>query len=505
MAKKILLCASAFHLSAAVWSGRRLTVCRGFEDDEAGHRAFLSFLHSAPDVPVYLTADTVEEDYRFETLPHAFGSDRREMVERKLRQLYRSTPFYGANLQQRENDKRRDDRYLFAALTNGEVFNPWLQMLQEAKAPIAGVFPLPLVMLALLKRLDLNDPQLLIVSRHSGGVRQTFVKDLTFRISRLTATRAGDQRAHDAYAEEIRNTRMYLDALNVTHVDDMVTVLILDPDGSLAALGDAVVAGRRNLRAVRLGPGELSAKIGIDRAALEASEDALPLYLLGLESPDFSLAPPALTSGYSRYRASRAIYALCAAVAVGGLVWTALDMYRLVNLHQERQGVLAQTRSEQYAYQEITRTFPPAPATADRLKQAVDVAARIGTLSRLPDRVYQVVGQGLDANPDLTLSALTWRYGKPGGAGEPSAQLAQSALVQVQLLAQPGDFTGALNAVNKFIKDLARHESVAAARTVKLPIDPGSSATLRGTTADSRKEQPVKVQFEVEVVLKAGV
>jgi hypothetical protein len=504
MAKKILLCASAFHLSAAVWSGRRLTVCRGFEDDEAGRRAFLNFLHSAPGVPVYLTADTVEEDYRFETLPHAFGSDRREMVDRKLRQLYRSTPFYGASLQQRESDKRRDDRYLFAALTNGEVFNPWLQMLQEARAPIAGVFPLPVVMLALLKRLGLSEPQLLIVSRHSAGVRQTFVKDQTFRISRLTATRAGDQRANDAYAEEIRNTRMYLDALNVTHVDDVVTVLILDPDGSLAALGDAVVAGRRNLRTVRLGSGELTAKVGIDRASLESSEDALPLYLLGLESPDFSLAPPALTAGYSRYRASRAIYALCAAVAVGGLAWTALDMYRLMDLGQERQRALAETHREQNAYQEITRTFPPAPAGADRLQQTVDVAARIGSMSRLPDRVYQVVGQGLDANPDLTLGAMTWRYGKPGGATEPTAQLVQSALLQVQLLAQPGDFTGALNTVNKFARDLARHESVAAARTVKLPIDPGSSATLRGTTADSRKEQPVKVQFEVEVVLKAG-
>jgi hypothetical protein len=83
--------------------------------------------------------------------------------------------------------------------------------------------------------------------------------------------------------------------------------------------------------------------------------------------------------------------------------------------------------------------------------------------------------------------------------------LAQSALLQVQLLAQPGDFTGALNTVNKFVKDLARHELVASARTVKLPIDPGSSATLRGSTADSRKGEPVKVQFEVEVVLKAGV
>ena len=95
MAKKLLLCASTFHISAALWSGRRLLGCRGFEDDDAGHAAFQNLLRSASGVPVYLMADTVDEDYRFEMLPHASGSDRREMLERKLKQLYRSTPFYG--------------------------------------------------------------------------------------------------------------------------------------------------------------------------------------------------------------------------------------------------------------------------------------------------------------------------------------------------------------------------------------------------------------------------
>ena len=92
MAKKLLLCASTFHISAALWSGRRLMGCRGFEDDEAGHAAFQNLLRSTAGVPVYLMADTVDEDYRFETLPHAGGSDRREMLERKLKQLTAPRP-----------------------------------------------------------------------------------------------------------------------------------------------------------------------------------------------------------------------------------------------------------------------------------------------------------------------------------------------------------------------------------------------------------------------------
>ena len=276
---------------------------------------------------------------------------------------------------------------------------------------------------------------------------------------------------------------MYLDALNITHVDDPVTVLIVDPDGSLAALGDAVVAGRRNLRAVRVGADELTAKTGIDRASLQATEDALPLFLLGLETPDFNLAPPTLTAGYSRHLAARAIYALMAVVAGVGLAWFALDIYRMLDLRHERQQVIAQTRSEQNTYQEITRTFPPAPASSERLKLTVDVAGRIAAMARLPDKTYRVVGQALDGNPDLTLNGFTWKHGHTGSEPAAPGQLAQSALLQIELLAAPGDFTSALNTVNKFTKDLGRNEWVASARTTKLPIDPGSSATLRGSTA----------------------
>jgi len=506
MAKKLLLCVSAFSMTAAVWTGRRIASCSAFEDDDAGQAAFQTFIRSAPGAPVYLMADTVDEDYRFETLPHAFGSDRREMVERKLKQLYRSTPFYGANLLERDGDKRRDDRYLLAALTNGEAFTPWLQLLVAAQAPIAGVYPLPMVSLALIKRLGLSEPNLLVVSKHTAGIRQTFLKDQRFRISRLTPVRFGDQR-QESYAEEIRNTRMYLDALNVTHVDDVVTIAVLDHDGSLGGLGEAVIAGRRNMRWVRVGPEDLISKSGIDRGSLEANEDALHLHLLGLQVPKFNLAPPSLTAGYTRYQASRALYAATALATVAGLIWCGVNFYRATDIQRDRQGTLSQVQEQQRLYQEITRTFPPAPTSSDKLKQTVETAERIQALSRLPDAAFRAVGQALEINPGITLNGLTWRHGRIGELvpNAPPPLLSQTAILQVQLQAMPGDFKGALAGINKFVKDLTKLDPVAQARTVKLPVNLASNATLSGSTSTPRKEQPVTAQFEVEVVLKPGV
>ena len=98
MPRKLVLCISPSHLSAGLWSGRRLSAVHGFSSEQQDQQAFASFLRAARGVPVYIMADTVDEDYRFETLPHAFGKDRHDMLERKLKQLYRSTPFFGANL-----------------------------------------------------------------------------------------------------------------------------------------------------------------------------------------------------------------------------------------------------------------------------------------------------------------------------------------------------------------------------------------------------------------------
>jgi hypothetical protein len=90
--------------------------------------------------------------------------------------------------------------------------------------------------------------------------------------------------------------------------------------------------------------------------------------------------------------------------------------------------------------------------------------------------------------------------------GEPhsgaASTLAQSALLQVQLQAMPSDYKGAIATVSKFVKDLGSQAAVASAHTAKLPVNLSSTATLSGSTADPRKEQPITAQFDVEIVLK---
>ena len=217
---------------------------------------------------MYVAVDTVDEDYRFETLPHASGGDRKQLVERKLKQLYRSTPYFSATLQERDKDKRKDDRYLFCALTNPELLAPWLKAIEARELPLAGVYPLPTVTAAALAKLKLKSPNLLLISKHIAGLRQTFLKNGRFRITRLTQMRgSGDRTIDRSFAEEVSNTRMYLDALSVTTADETVQVVILDQDNSLASLREALNNGRGNLQCQRLTREELVLKLRIPAAS----------------------------------------------------------------------------------------------------------------------------------------------------------------------------------------------------------------------------------------------
>ena len=277
MAAKILLCISADVATAAVSRRGRLSDIRKFVDDEQGWSAFEAYVRRRPKSTISIMADSIDEDYRTEKLPHASGGDRRQLISRKLRQLFRGTQFAAATLQERITGRRREDQYLFAAITRPELLAPWLRVVNALQVPVAGIYLLPVVALSVVDRLKIKQPNLLLVSKNESGLRQTFCKENSMRVSRLSPARDENEQNTAFYSEEINSTRMYLDALTLTHVDDVVTVLIMDQDGSLAELPKAIAHERPSMKCVRLGPAKLENSLGTKSADMAGSADVLHL------------------------------------------------------------------------------------------------------------------------------------------------------------------------------------------------------------------------------------
>lgn len=500
MRRKLILCISTYHLTAGLWSRGQLRAVQEFSDDEAGQREFMAFLRGLRRVPIYILVDTLDEDYRFDTLPRASGRDQAELIARKLRQAYRNAPHSNAQLLLRDKQNKREDHYFFAALTNPEVLDPWLNLIMARKLPIVGIYMAPLSVPRLVQSVGLDNRSTLVVAQHAAGLRQTFVRNGQFRVSRLTLARPDTQGPSAVkYDEEIRNTRGYLDALNITHVNEPVTVLILDQDDSLADVDAALADAGTGLQVVRLDCEQLARRLGQPPALLRDHRDALPMAMLAGGPPPINLAPRAVTSGYNRMRSGRVLYSAAGGVLVLAALWLAVGLVRTGALEEETQSLALLTRGEVARHNEISRTFPVAPASPAQLREFADFATRVRGAYHPPDLMFQVLGVTLDQAPAVQVTSLVWRHTLHGT--EPGAAR-QSVVLSAELMINEPDQRVIIAHIDEFVRRIGQHPAVASARATKYPVSSASTTALAGDTSTARSEQPVTPAFELEVLFK---
>ncbi len=523
MANKILLCISSVQTVAAHWRGNNFVRCEVFPADETGLEAFAEFLKSTGNALAYVAADTVEEDYRFDTLPHATGSDRAALLDRKIRQYYRSTRFVSALPRGRAGDKRRDDRYLFAALTNPALVDPWLVTIAQHGSPVAGVYLASMLTSALLPKLNIAVPRVLVAAPHSSGLRLTFYKDGEFCSSRLTRAIPND--ANDAaqmLVTELSNTRMYLSTLNLDSLDEPLSVVFLDRDDSLGPIIAHIAADGHGLDCTCIGREALIRQLQVSPQHLDLALETIYLRLMAEKPPETNLAPASITAGHRLLRRKNALYTASAAIGLAGTIWTGYNLWSIHDATQEAADAARRTTAAQLQYKEITRTFPATPTTSDNMIKAVSLYQQVVKSVRSPQPYMQIVSRAIDASPEIFLQEINWTYGteRPdtGGAsasaaaaraanpaGTPdTAGLRQSGTISGEIRPFQGDFRAAIESINRVAQRLARDPSVADVKVLKLPLNVNPELALSGNTRDAA-DQSGAAEFKILLTLKPNV
>ncbi len=518
MANKLLICISITGATVARWRGGRLSDCTVFGSDPDGIAAFRDYAAASGKIPALLIVDAIEEDYRFETLPHASGSDRAQMVERKLRQHYRNSPFSAALRIGRDSSKRRDDRFLFSALTNPEIVEPWLAVLAETGLPVGGVFLLPMVVSSFVAGIENRPNNLLVVATHPAGIRLTFFKEGAFRLSRLSRANTADDTQGRAILDEISNTRLYLHALRAATLDESVTVLLLDHADTLESAARAISEDNPNLKCNRFSRADIAKRIKLDTALIALSPATIYLHLLATRAPANNLAPATVTAGYRRYQARRQLFASSAGALALGAAWAGFNFAQHLSVTDDIQQAAQRTARVNAEYQAATRQFPEAPTTADNLRRGIELADRLRASARTPEQFLVVVSRALEASPEVNLVEVGWQY-RPaeyevaGGTAAASQQPArtperaagnqriQSGLLAGQIRDFKGDFRSAIASINALAERLGKDPAVESVRIVQLPLNASPTLALTGNTADS-PAQTGTADFKLVVVLK---
>jgi len=519
MARKLLLCIDVNGATAARWGGGRLDECDFFGNDEEGMASFREYAAASAGIPAFIMVDAIEEDYRFETLPHATGSERAQMVERKLRQYYRGSQFSSAALVGRDSSKRRDDRFLFSALTNPEIVSPWLAAVNEAGLPVGGIYLLPTVTSGLVNLVEGSPKNLLFVAAHPAGIRLTFFREGAFRLSRLSRTDAMGGTSDKALIEEISNTRLYLHALRAATLDEPVNVVLLDHADQFSETARAISEDNPSLQCSRLGKNEIAARLKLDAALIGDGPAVIYLHLLGSRAQAGNLASAAVTEGYRRYQWRRQLMAASVMVAAIGLAGSGFNLWQQDSIESQIQEIARRTAQVNADYQAATRQFPAAPTSADNLKKATEVVAKLKAAAVTPERFLKVVSRAIEPFPEIALSEIGWQYRTtefetastpssqapapaPAAAPGPAGALRlQSGMVAGQIRDFKGDFRQAIAAINTLADRLRKDPAVENVRIVQLPLNVSPTLAMTGNTAEN-PAQSGSAEFRLVVVLK---
>jgi hypothetical protein len=515
---KIILFITSKQVAAGSWRLGKLVSCEEFSNNEAGHDQFRQYLSKHPNIPVHLIVDAVEEDFRLETMPHTFGSSRAEMVGRKLNQLYRNTSYRTSQFVGRESDKRRDDKFLFMALTNPDLLAPWVSAIEDLQTPLTGIYLKPSVSQILVKALKLKESDLLLMTRQSAGMRQTYFSNQLLRVSRLTPLVGMDnQQIEKLYVSETEKTRLYLISLRMMSRESRLHVVFPSTSQVSDDLVNQLESGQ-NVSCTILDTNALARKIGLDPEWLKRFPDLMHMQVLARHSCPGNLAPTQLLRQYKLHTLRNGINLGSTAIVVGALAIASVNIVRTVELHHQQKDAIAQIQQQEKLYEEVSSNFPKTPQPGSDLKIAVELADKIKSISRDPQRMMQVVSTALDSQREIQLSRLRWKLAEDantrdddssataptGDSGVPSSPtgLYEIGFVDGEISNFTGDYRAAIDSMNRLVESLKQNPAVEHVVVLQQPVNTSSLASLQGSTLDQQAQQLPAARFKLKVILK---
>jgi len=480
----ILLYLSAAGASSALYHRAALKEVHSLPSDEEGWEYFNAMLLKHPDKPVAIAVDTVDEIYRQDILPRAHGADRREMTDRRLRQLIHHSVYRAALRQSPVAGPGRQDRYLMMGLTNTEIVRPWLDILHMRGSHLAGIWLLPALAIPLAKKFGLTQSRLLLVSEQTGGLRLTYLEDGELRFSRLAPVDSSEyENPLESYAEEIERTRQSLVGQRLLARSEPLRTLLLDPLNTLAEL-HAFLPESAGFLCESILRGELLEKLKLPPTLLAESSDALYLKLL----PDAPRSANLMTReqhAITRFHwLKRGL--LFVATAWFGLAALASSLLLLDSWRLQHNADIEHAARQQNQTREadLLAEVGGATALAQRIR-TVQIWQRIAALEQDPVPMFQRILNISNKIGNLHIQRMEWVTGE-----------AVILAIEGEVISFDNDFSAA----HRRVQDLADQlrGDLPANRIIgvkRWPLNASTTSDLEGEFGNSH----VNARFSIEV------
>lgn len=515
MPQQRLLYLSADRLSALHWQKGALLAEGHFPQDDAGVAAFAEYLHKHRGSNYHLLADISDEGFQIEDLPYAQGADRTALLTRKLGQYYYGTPLATAISYGRDKSGRRDEKFLLAALTRPQLFEPWLAALRTAEAQLAGIWSLPLLSAALLAKLPPARERCLLVSITQAGIRQSFFENGRLLFSRLTpmaATGAAEIAAGCA-AETAKIQQYLLGQRLLARGAPLPVVALVHP-----AQTGVFMEHCKGLEDVQITFQDQHAAckaIGLKTPPQDSRSEALFLHLLAQSPPREQFAPQPERRFHQLWQIRSWLLKGGALALLGCLLFAGREMAGVLESRSAVDDLLLQAETDMQKYQAIQKTFPPMPTTTENLRAVINRFEDLEKRSAPPESLYQAISRALGETPRVDLERIQWQLSaNPDEAlkfqsdqprAAPAAAVGGPGMHEIALVhgllpaSMAADQRSQLETVNAFA-DALRKNPVLRVTIQRMPFDIESGKSLKSS---SETEQAVtQLKFVIHLSRK---
>ncbi|MET0265042.1 MAG: hypothetical protein ABW202_05460 [Duganella sp.] len=505
MLNRHVLYLSNEQLCAWRWQRGRLAGGACFSADSAGVEAFLDYLEPHARTPVWLLTDLIEEDFQRLQLPHVGGRAGAQLLQRRLLQQYRDTPFRHHEIQGREPAGRRDDTVLLSALTNPGAVQPWLDALEQLRVPLAGLYSTTLLSEQLVRKLGWRNQHLLLLSQQSAGWRQSYFQQGQLKFSRLTPAIDRDGNPVNI-ASETAKTQQFLTSVRLMARGNVLETVVIAAAVQLPALAEQCSEGPET--AFRFEPLEqVAQQLGVaapDDARTAPLADTMWLGLLARNRPasHYTLGP--LQRYYHLWRARVSLYVASATLATVAVCAIGVNLWQASTAKTEAARLNAEARTFDQRYNAVMAAMPPRVTTTANMRAAINVERMLALQGPTPWPMVAMVSQALEQSPQIRLLQLDWKVDLPGAragsaqavvnnAGGAPASVApmssllagipvrppQALLLEAEILADEDDYRQAVDTMQAFAQQLAANPRLLV-QVDKPPLDTRPSVRLQG-------------------------
>ena len=455
----------------------------------------------APKVPWVILVDQSEETFWGGVMPIMRGAAKKAWIDRMSAQSGSDSPYHWSEVQGKSRSQPDKLRVLGYTLGRPEGLTAWLDALFNNQSSIRGVYSPVMLTPSALQLLKVKpkkgtDNLTVLVSPHAEGLRQTVLVEGSIRFSRLALHPASNSpQWFDIVYQETARLREYLVSSGLLK-SDRASMQLFVTQPPLAGAEPVQNTNRPHTK---------------DQYQWVNSPLADLLYVAALakHQPLVQLAPQHYSKQDSSVRLSHLVYAACAVVAAGIILYLAVGLAQLWQKQVDIEAARAATTTATQQYQAIAKNFPPTPLTAVQL---TDMSGRWEKIkASAPPAMRELLvmaGQTLMRHPGMAIESIEWgseipaprphANQSPQGGGQGTAKdkkdLATLVLGGTIRGIASDDLRGTRDALSKLALDFNRNPNLRAEVTKK-PLDLSANTSLSGSGQQSLSE----LHFEIKL------